>query len=295
LAIRRARRQARADRRLRALVGRLHGCLADLPSTSGHVLALRAGVSGRPGLSPTATARVLGISAGREARLERTALNSLRAAGRAGCGVAGTPTVLQVAATTALVASPSAFAAAGHAESARSTGVPAAPRAHAGGVTRGSVHRPAAGATHPVQRAAAAGTPAWAVLVALGLLALAGAIALVRQAAASRRAAVSHVSDTPALAPLAVVAPAPPRAAPSAEVEPSTGASSSSASSPWLPPTGPAPDHPAPGTALEPSRSTALASRSARRPHHTRLVAVIVTALASGIVRLVSRRRSGRH
>ncbi|MGH2869594.1 MAG: hypothetical protein ACRDNK_18765, partial [Solirubrobacteraceae bacterium] len=314
VAIRRARRQARANRRLHALVRRLHGCLTGLPSTSERVLTLRAGASGRPGLSPGATARVLGVSAGREAHLERVALSSLEAAGRAGCGSAGTPTVLAVAATHTLVASPPAFGpttgvAAGH---PGTPGSAAGTRTQTGGVTRSGVHRPGKGGAAPtrtVERAATEvnGTPAWAVILALSLLALAGAAAVVRQAVLGRRAGVAAAGGAPLpVSPSAAAfaaLPAVQTPAPASSDEPPHTADR------WLPaelaaPSRPAPPEPAssapsltpaptPGTGLEPARSSPSALRGIRR--HTRLAAVLVTALAGGIARLLSRRRTGRH
>jgi hypothetical protein len=332
--MRRARRQALANRRLEALVRRLHGCLTDLPSTSARVLTLRAGTAGHPGLSPGATARALGVSAGHEARLERVALSSLRAAGRAGCGSAATPSILAVAGSHTLVASSPAFGTTAGVASGPSgaSGSAAGSRTQNGGVTRSSVHRPAkpgAAPTRTVERAATnvKGTPAWAVILALGLLALAGAAAVVRQAVLGRRtgvAAAGHAPESPSPSPsasafaalpavqspapasadeapstpdrwlpaelAAASRPAPPEPAPPASAPPESAPPESAPSEPSLAPA----RTPTPGTALGPARSAALPARSDGR-QLGRLIAVAVTALIGWIVRLLSRRHTGRH
>jgi hypothetical protein len=248
--MRRARRQARANRRLQALVRRLHGCLTDLPSTSARVLTLRAGTAGRPGLSPGATARALGVSVAHEARLERVALSSLRAAGRAGCGSAATPSILAVAGSHTLVASSPAFGTTAGVASGPSgaSGSAAGSRTQNGGVTRSSVHRPAkpgAAPTRTVERAATdvKGTPAWAVILALGLLALAGAAAVVRQAVLGRRAGVAAAGHAPEYPS--------PSASPSASPSPSASASASPSASASAFAALPAVQSPAPASADE--------------------------------------------
>jgi hypothetical protein len=103
----RARRLAatRESRRLRRLVARLHGCLGTLGVGARRLLTLRAGLY-RPARSAAATARILRVSAGREAGLERLALVALRRS--AGTGCAGPATVVARAFASAGTLSPSA-------------------------------------------------------------------------------------------------------------------------------------------------------------------------------------------
>jgi hypothetical protein len=312
--MRRARRQAKANRRLQALVRRLHGCLTDLPSTSARILTLRAGTAGHPGLSPGATAGVLGVSAGREAHAERVALSSLRAAGRAGCGSAGKPSTLVMAASHPLVASSPAFSKTTSVASGPTgaSGAAVGSRTQTGGVTRSSVHRPGKGGAAPtrtVERAATEpkGTPAWGVILALGFVALAGAAAVGRQAVLGRRAGVAAGGAPPSLSP-----PPPPSASgsaiaalpavaqsPPSDAVPTSSPHGTAPSEPAAtPPAPPAASRPGPpvisGTAVELGRSTALPARTGSR-RRGRVAAVVVAALAAGIVRLLSRRRPGRH
>ncbi|HEX8054394.1 MAG TPA: hypothetical protein VF517_15505, partial [Thermoleophilaceae bacterium] len=80
-------RRVRRERRLRALVTRLTGCLDFLPESEGRYLALRAGVGSERPQSRRAAARQAGIPAGRAATTERRGLRRLRRAARAGgCG-----------------------------------------------------------------------------------------------------------------------------------------------------------------------------------------------------------------
>jgi hypothetical protein len=195
--------------------------------------------------------------------------------------------------------------------------------------------KPGAAPTRTVERAATdvKGTPAWAVILALGLLALAGAAAVVRQAVLGRRAGVAAAGHAPeypspsaspsasasasAFAALPAVQspapvsadeapstpdrwlpaelaaasrPAPPEPAPP-ESAPSKPAPPESA--PSQPSLAPAPT-PTPGTGLGPARPAALPARSDGR-QLGRLIAVAVTALIGWIVRLLTRRRTGRH
>jgi hypothetical protein len=79
---------ARESRRLRRLVTRLRGCLGTLDGRARHLLSLRAGLHG-PARSAAATARILHVSARREARLERLAVATLGRSAATGC--AGSP------------------------------------------------------------------------------------------------------------------------------------------------------------------------------------------------------------
>ncbi len=79
---------ARESRRLRRLVARLRGCLGTLDGRARHLLSLRAGLHG-PARSSAATARILHLSARREARLERLAVAALGRSAATGC--AGSP------------------------------------------------------------------------------------------------------------------------------------------------------------------------------------------------------------
>ncbi len=335
VAVLRARRRARANRRLHALVRRLHGCLIDLPTTSARVLTLRAGTAGHPGLSPGATAGVLGVSTGREARLERVALDSLQAAGRAGCDSAATPTIPAVAATHTLTSSPPLTTSVAPGPSGAQGPAPGS-RTQTGGVTRSSAHRPAkpaAPSTRTEQRAATEvkGTPAWAVALALGLLALGGAAAVVRQVILRRPAGVpaggappSPSTSPPSPSPSPSASPSPsPSASPSSPPPPSASASQPPPAMAALPAVGQSqPNDAAPiasphgtvtsepaatpsslasrpdpsdvnGPGVQPAQSTAAPSTSSRQ--RGRAAAVAVPALAAGVVRLLSRRRPGRH
>jgi len=286
-----AARRARADQRLRRLVRRLHGCLADLPSTSARVLDLRAGGRSRPGLSASATAQALQVSGAREARLERIALGSLRAAARAGCGAAGTPTVLHLAASSSLVAAPPVFTARGSTTPA--AGPHPSGRLRSRGVTRASIDRPARSQSMPTMRTAAlAGdTPAWAVFISLALLALGGAAALLRQTAPGQRAvpAAPRTKRTPVAGAGTTDIAEPPskRAAFAYELWPQE--TSDPVVGTALDPSGPGV-----GTALEPAGSTAVVKHAGARRGTTPLAAVIATAVVSGLVRLLSRHNSGR-
>jgi hypothetical protein len=82
---------ARETRRLRRLVGRLHGCLGVLDGRARRLLSLRAGLHG-PARSAAATARILHVSARREARFERRAVRALGRSAATGC--AGPPDVV---------------------------------------------------------------------------------------------------------------------------------------------------------------------------------------------------------
>jgi hypothetical protein len=104
----RARRAAsarRESRRLRRLVATLHGCLGTLGVGARRLLTLRAGLHG-PARSAAATARILRVSTGREARLERLALVALTRS--AGTGCAGPATTVARAFGSAGTLSPSA-------------------------------------------------------------------------------------------------------------------------------------------------------------------------------------------
>ena len=79
---------ARENRRLRRLVGRLRGCLGLLDGRARRLLSLRAGLHG-PARSAAATARILHVSARREARFERRAVRALGRSAATGC--AGSP------------------------------------------------------------------------------------------------------------------------------------------------------------------------------------------------------------
>jgi hypothetical protein len=157
------------------------------------------------------------------------------------------------------------------------------------------------------------------VILALGLLALAGAAAVVRQAVLGRRPGVatdgapapsSPVPSAPVTAfaalPAAVQSPAQsesagtPASHATAPSQPATAPSQPAAtpSAPAATPSAPAatpsaPAAPASGTALAPVGSPTPAPRGIRQ--HTRFAAVAVTALAGGVVRLLARRRTGRH
>ena len=81
---RRAAAARRESRRLRHLVSTLHGCLGTLGVGARRLLTLRAGLHGRA-RSAAATARILRLSTGHEARLERLALAGLKLTARTGC------------------------------------------------------------------------------------------------------------------------------------------------------------------------------------------------------------------
>jgi hypothetical protein len=70
------------QRRLRNLVVRLSGCLSALPVLDQRWLLLRAGIDTPRPDSRRAIARILHISPGREARIERVAVIDLQAAAR---------------------------------------------------------------------------------------------------------------------------------------------------------------------------------------------------------------------
>lgn len=80
-----ASRRARDTKRLRALVRRRRGCLAELPTGARRLLRLRAGLGEKAGLRAESVARILHVSPGREVRLERRALTALRLEARHGC------------------------------------------------------------------------------------------------------------------------------------------------------------------------------------------------------------------
>ncbi len=86
-----AERPVRRERRLRRTVTRLRGCLDGLPTAERRVLVLRTGLGPRPARSRARVARVLDVSAGRVARLERRGLRRLRGLARDGCGGATAP------------------------------------------------------------------------------------------------------------------------------------------------------------------------------------------------------------
>jgi hypothetical protein len=92
------RRQARArvqqDYRLRTLVARNLGCVTRLSPGQSQLLGLRAGLTGEAPQSASAVARILHVTAGREARLEHDALTALSQTGRYGCPATPTTTVV---------------------------------------------------------------------------------------------------------------------------------------------------------------------------------------------------------
>ena len=173
----RARRlaAARESRRLRRLVGRLHGCLGTLGVGARRLLTLRAGLHG-PAHSAAAAARILRVSAGREARLERLALVALQRS--AGTGCADPASVIARAFASAGTLSPSApqlpggTAASGPAASLSAAHAERPPQ---GGRTAGTLPAPRGGA---VQRAEADSSSFPSVLVPALLAALLLALAL---------------------------------------------------------------------------------------------------------------------
>jgi hypothetical protein len=184
-----ARRQAKqraADRRLRALVKRLHGCLSLISPGSQRLLALRAGGAGSAPLSPRRTAGALHFSLGKEARVERRALASLEVVGRSGCGAS--KTVFSFAGKQFVVPTPQMTPAPGSsataAPSTPATGVaattakrrPAKSHSRRGSGGNGATGN-TGGVTRPLERASAAvpGTPSWAVALTLLAIALAAA------------------------------------------------------------------------------------------------------------------------
>jgi hypothetical protein len=78
-----ARNRTRA---LTAMIRRYQACLAELPTPSRTLLELRAGLTSGQALGPVRTAARLHLSRAGYARLERQAVNRLRAAGQKGCG-----------------------------------------------------------------------------------------------------------------------------------------------------------------------------------------------------------------
>jgi Sigma-70, region 4 len=86
-----ARRRAfrRADRKVRTIVDRYTGCLADLPTRQRRVLRLRAGVGPPPPASRTTVARRLDLGMAQVRRAERRGLRALRRAGQGGCAAPG--------------------------------------------------------------------------------------------------------------------------------------------------------------------------------------------------------------
>ena len=84
----RARSERRADRRVRRLVARFGGCLAQLTVRQRRVLRLRAGVGPREPATRAAVARRLELPVARVRRAERRGLRALRSSAREGCGAA---------------------------------------------------------------------------------------------------------------------------------------------------------------------------------------------------------------
>ncbi|MEA2478742.1 MAG: hypothetical protein QOJ07_664, partial [Thermoleophilaceae bacterium] len=83
------RRHAARERRLRARVRKLSGCLGSLSEQDRRVLELRAGLAGAGPRTPAQVAAELGIDRGNYGRVERRALRRLGAAARSGgCGTA---------------------------------------------------------------------------------------------------------------------------------------------------------------------------------------------------------------
>jgi hypothetical protein len=119
---------ARETRRLRRLVGRLHGCLGLLDGQARRLLSLRAGLHG-PARSAAATARILHVSARREARFERRAVRALGRSAATGC--AGSPDAvapaLAAAGLPALSSAPPGAASTGSSSSATLRAVHGAP------------------------------------------------------------------------------------------------------------------------------------------------------------------------
>jgi hypothetical protein len=77
-------RHVRTRRRLHAIVRRLQGCLVQVGTTERRVLTLRAGIGAVGAFSRERTARRLGLSPLRVARIERRGLRRLAALGRSG-------------------------------------------------------------------------------------------------------------------------------------------------------------------------------------------------------------------
>jgi hypothetical protein len=84
-----SRSQAQESHRLRQLVQRDEGCLSALPPGQAQLLVLRADLGGPSPRSAAAVARILHISAAREAGLERSALSALISSARGGCPASG--------------------------------------------------------------------------------------------------------------------------------------------------------------------------------------------------------------
>ena len=142
-----------------------------------------------------------------------------------------------------------------------------------------------------VMRAGVDGTPTWAVAIGLVLLALAGAGVVTRQAVGVRRLDIAGPASAGAAA--TATAPvqrratvAPPRTAPT-KLPPSDAARTMTAASQAKPVR-------APAVAPTPVLSSAPAPRTAAVRQRAGVAAVVVTALASGAVRMLSRHRTGR-
>jgi hypothetical protein len=123
-----ASRHARDTRRLRALVRRRRGCLAELPTGARRLLRLRAGLGEEAGLSAESVARILHVSPAREVRLERRALTALRLEARHGC-----PAVTVSSSFTVFTGAQPAAMASSITDTAGSASGVASPPANAGG------------------------------------------------------------------------------------------------------------------------------------------------------------------
>ncbi len=326
----RARRlaAARETRRLRRLVARLRGCLAGLDDGARRLLTLRAGLHG-PARSAAATARILRVSARREARLERLALAGLEHSATTGCSGTVTPAITLQAPAGQTGAPLSESPAPGASASGPSASLSAAHAERSGGgVRRASVRVPP---VHGVERAGTGSSfPSVLIPALVALLFAAGLISLpeVRRRLGPATAGVgtgaAASAGTTAAAPTArAVGPAAPgrssrgRSAPHPAVRPKRSqpamdeALAAMAADVFAEMTRDAPTtvaHPQPeadGMNHHPQVELDRMPRYDPRPHpapwHTRSwayqhatqAALLATLLVSGVARLLRRARRG--
>ncbi len=252
--------QVRLDEQhLRLELKQFSACLATLSPLAQHVLTLRAGIGGAPAYTPRQVASKLHLGQGREARIEHAALVQLVAAGRSGScsnGVLIVPVQNELVSVSPALAGSSAVAVLASATPSPSG---ATGGGQASGAKRSSSGSSSSGKTI-VESASLARPSASATIPALGIalaaLALLAGFGLISPLGRRRAAAAAPEPVAPAPFPPEIVrtlAPPPQAVAPAvrSQPEPNSG---------WV------------------------------RSHRSQ-VAIVATAVAGGVLRLVARSR----
>jgi hypothetical protein len=283
------RRAARQQRRLQALVRQFAGCLSQLPPQAAHLLLLRAGVGLPHPYSRSDAARLLGLTERGEARAESVAVRELQGTARSsGCAASdfiftGLPAPDHVVSWNPAVSTTTPFPATGtstgaaHGASATGTGRRAVSAADA---VRRPPHR---SVLQSAVRLSTSSPGMWFVLAGFALL---GSLAVLS-------AVGRNVATRPS--PVIAAAPVPPAAAPNASVReaqaPAIAAPRAAGAATPAPVAtrAPVPASP-PAASAVPLSGSAPPNQTWLRGHRSH-VALGLTALAGGAVRLLARRR----